>query len=70
MCLNETYSTVCIGKYQSQKFLFRMAWNREMLYLHRVSTLLWNKPLGGSKRNRKGWNWMGHTSFWPMLMLI
>jgi hypothetical protein len=25
MCLNETYSTVCIGKYQSQKFLFRMA---------------------------------------------
>jgi hypothetical protein len=25
MCLNETYSTACIGKYQSDKFLFRMA---------------------------------------------
>jgi hypothetical protein len=31
---------------------------------------LWNTPLGGSKRTSKGWNWMGHTSFWPMLMML
>jgi hypothetical protein len=34
MCLNETYSTVHIGKYQSGMFLFRMAGKGEKLYHH------------------------------------
>jgi hypothetical protein len=54
MCLNETYSRVPIGK-KSNKFslLFRMARNKEMLYRHCFSTLIWNMPSGGSKGNRK-----------------
>jgi hypothetical protein len=63
MCLNETYSAVRTGKNLSDKFLFRMAWKKEKLYHHYFSTLLWNTPLGGSKRIRKGWNLMGPTSF-------
>jgi hypothetical protein len=31
-----------------------MACNREMLYYHCFSTLLWNMPLGGSKRTKEG----------------
>jgi hypothetical protein len=34
ICLNETYSTVRTGIYQSESFLFRMARNGEMLYHH------------------------------------
>jgi hypothetical protein len=45
ICLNETYTTVFIGKNLS---------NKEMLYQRCFSTLLWNTPLGGSKRTRKG----------------
>jgi hypothetical protein len=51
---------VHIGKNLSDSFLlFRMAWKKQTLYRHCFSTLLWNKPLGGSKRNREGWNWKG-----------
>jgi hypothetical protein len=32
--------------------------------------LLWNKPSGGSKRNRKDWNWKGHISLWPKLTML
>jgi hypothetical protein len=52
MCLNETYSGVRIGKNMTG-LLFRMARNKEMHYHHCFSTLLWNMPSGGSKRNRK-----------------
>jgi hypothetical protein len=52
MCLNETYSTVHIGKNLSDDLLFRMAWNKEMLNHHCFSTLLWNTVLGGSKKSR------------------
>jgi hypothetical protein len=48
MCSNETYSTVRIGKYQSDKFPIQNGLK------HCFSTLLWNTPLGGSKRTRKG----------------
>jgi hypothetical protein len=68
-CLNEIYSMVHMGKNLSlTSFQFRIAWNKEMFYHHCLSTLLWNTPLGGSKRMRKGWSWIGHTSFRPMLI--
>jgi hypothetical protein len=50
MCLNETYSTVRIGKYQPNKFSVQNALKRG----HALSPLLWNMPLRGSKRARKG----------------
>jgi hypothetical protein len=54
MCLNETYSTVRIGKYQSDKFPIQNGLKQEDALHHCFSTLLWNMPLGGSKRTRKG----------------
>jgi hypothetical protein len=41
-----------------------------MFHQNCFPTLLGNMPLGGSKRKRKGWSWIGHTSFWPMLMML
>jgi hypothetical protein len=72
MCLHETYSRVCICKNLSDKFslLFRMAWNKEMLYHHCFWTLLWNMPSEGSRRTRRDWYWMGHISFWPTPMTL
>jgi hypothetical protein len=32
--------------------------------------LLWNTPLGRSKRTRKGWNWMGHVNVLLILMTL
>jgi hypothetical protein len=51
--LNETYSRVCIGKNLLRSLPLRMARNKEMLYHHCFSTLLWNMPSGGSKRTRR-----------------
>jgi hypothetical protein len=34
MCLNETYSKACIGKYLSDAFLVQNALKNEMLYHH------------------------------------
>jgi hypothetical protein len=50
MCLNETYSTVHIGKYQSDKFPVQNGLKEG----DALSSLLWNTPLGGSKRTKKG----------------
>jgi hypothetical protein len=54
MDLNETYSTVRIGKYQSDKFHIQNGLKQKMFYHHCFSTLLWNTPLKGYKRTRKG----------------
>jgi hypothetical protein len=54
MCLNKTYSTVCIGKYQSDKFPIQNSLKEGDALSPFFSTLLWNTPLGGSKRTRKG----------------
>jgi hypothetical protein len=40
MCLNETYSKVHVGKLLTINVLFRMGWNKEMLYRHCFSILL------------------------------
>ena len=45
MCLTETYSRVRVGKNLSEIFPIRNGLNREMLYHHCHSTLLWNMPL-------------------------
>jgi hypothetical protein len=54
MCLNETYSTVRIGKNLSDKFPIQSGLEQENFYHHHLSTLLWNTSLRGSKRTRKG----------------
>jgi hypothetical protein len=54
MCLNETYITVFIGKYQSDKIPIQNGLKQE----DALSPLLFNfaleMPLGGSRRTRKG----------------
>jgi hypothetical protein len=40
MCLNETYRKDRIGKLSLTNFLFRLGWNKEMLYRHCFSILL------------------------------
>jgi hypothetical protein len=54
MCLNETYSTVLIGKYKSDKFPIQNGLKQGDALSPRLLNLLWNTPLGGSKRTRKG----------------
>jgi hypothetical protein len=56
MCLSETNSTVRVGKYLSDKFPIQNGLRQGMLYHHCFLTLLWNTPLGGSKRTSKGRN--------------
>jgi hypothetical protein len=51
VCLNETYSIVRIGKYQSDKFPPIQNGLKQGAAL---LPLLWNAPLGGSKGTRKG----------------
>jgi hypothetical protein len=72
MCLNETYSAVRIIKYLSDMFPVQKGLKQRdaLLRYHWFLTLLWNMPLGGSMRTRKDWNWMGHISFWPMLVML
>jgi hypothetical protein len=53
MCLNETYSTMRVGKYQSDKFPIQNGLKQGDICHHFYSTLIWNTPLGGSKKTRK-----------------
>ena len=47
MCLTKMYSRVRVGKNMSDMFPIRNGLNREMLYRHCFSTLLWSMQLGG-----------------------
>jgi hypothetical protein len=49
MCLNETYSTLTIGKFQSDKFPVQNGLKEG----DALPPLLWNKPLGVSKKKRE-----------------
>jgi hypothetical protein len=53
LCVNETCNRVRIGRYQSEKFPFQNGLKQETFNCH-FSTLLYNTPLRGSKRKRKG----------------
>jgi hypothetical protein len=68
MCLNKIYGKVHIGK--NLMFLFKMVWNKEMLYWHCFPTLFYNMSSGKSKKIRKHWNCMEQISSWSMLMII
>jgi hypothetical protein len=37
--------------------MFRMIWNKGMLYRHLFETRFQNTPLEGYKEIRRGWNW-------------
>jgi hypothetical protein len=41
-----------------------------MLYHHCFSTLVWDMPLGQSKKTKNNWICMGHISFCPVLMTL
>jgi hypothetical protein len=51
MCLNKTYSRVCIGKNLYDKFTIENGLKQG----DALSPLPWNMPSGGSKRTRKVW---------------
>jgi hypothetical protein len=54
MCLNETHSTVRLGKYQSDNFPIQNCLKQGEPLSTSFSILLWNTQLGRYKRNRKG----------------
>jgi hypothetical protein len=52
MCLNETYSIVHIDKYLSDNLPIQNRLKQVVLYHLCFSTLLWNRPLGRSRKTR------------------
>jgi hypothetical protein len=42
----------------------------DRLYDYCFSTLLYNVPPGRFKKTKRGWNCMGHMSFWFMLITV
>lgn len=69
LCLNETYSTVDIGK-RLIRFPFRNPWRREMLYRHCVLTWFQDMALWRPKKLRRPWNWMEHINCSSMQVMI
>jgi hypothetical protein len=51
MCLNEANSEVHIGKHLYDTFPVQYGLKQEMLHHHCFSTLLYNMPLGRSKKS-------------------
>jgi hypothetical protein len=54
LCLNETHSTVRIGKYQSDKFPIHNGLKQGDALSPLLFNFAWDTPLGGSNRTRKG----------------
>jgi len=67
-CLNKTYSKSEEVKIYMMHLLFKIIWNKEMIYYHCFSTLHYNMPSGRSKK-MKCWNWMEHISSWSMMII-
>jgi hypothetical protein len=44
-------------------FLFRMVYNREMLHNNYFSTLIYNTPLGGSKKTKRDLKWIHELTY-------
>jgi hypothetical protein len=63
MCLNETYSKVCVGKLLCDKFYI----HNQLKQGDAVSPLLFDLALGYTV---SFWNLMGHISYWSILMMI
>jgi hypothetical protein len=56
MCLNETYSKVCVGKLLSNKFPIQNGLKQGDALLHCFSILLQNMPSGKSNKMKLVWN--------------
>jgi hypothetical protein len=52
-----------------EHLIFRMVWNEDLLYHCFFSALIYNIPLGRSKK-MKDWNWMEYVSFWFVLTML
>jgi hypothetical protein len=68
MCLNQTYNKFSKAVFDNS--LFIMVWSNERLYRHWFSNFSKYTLLSILKQSRRGINWMGHISFWSMLMML
>jgi hypothetical protein len=65
MCLNETYNEDHIGKHLSDMFQIQNGLRQG----DALSKLLWNVPLGRSRKSSMNWNETGHISCWSVLLM-
>jgi hypothetical protein len=70
MCLNETYSTVRIGKFQSDKFPIRNGLKQGHALTPELSNFAFVYAIRMFQENQEILKLNGHTSFWPTLMML
>jgi hypothetical protein len=73
--LIKMYSSACDSKFRMSENMFCVSYseffqNMEIFYRWCSSSLLWNMRLGRFMQIRRYWNWMGHFSSWPKLMVL
>jgi hypothetical protein len=70
MCLNETYSKVRIGKLLSDTFPIQNRLKQGDALLPLLFNFALDYAIRKSKKMKMVWNWMGHISYWSMLMML